>query len=512
MELGLEKKKITQYITVHCGSMSYDESTEMIVTDQSPDIARIIKGCADAFLKDKNARDGKVDVSGVVKGAVLYVAEGEQCVRKLDISMPFAYVIDGMGVSPDSSIIAQASVRSLDVREINPRKVSVRACVEVSVCAYKETEQMLCEEVRECDTYGICMRKKKLDIYSPIRICSKSFSISDDVELSANEEDMSGILTSTVKLVQTDTKIIGNKIILKGNATVAYVYSMPDGGLGSGEYELPFSQIVDIDGMNESSDLKITMSVCGFELEPQYDAAGKARYMTASIATDASIVVFEREKIEVVDDIYSTQYPIETNIENIVCKKLHNKVDKRIAVTESIETGCGIKQVLDVAVSLAPPVRRRDEGGEILVSDAAISVMYIGDDDGIYSANRRTTAVCPMPLDNLHTYDSSATVRSKSFSVGASNEINVRFFTDFDITETEEISVPVIATVNADTDNIRDVINAPSVVVKRLSCTVDIWSLAKEYCTTVEEIKLANDLVDDSPLSAGRMVLIPKKR
>lgn len=512
MDLGLEKKRTKRYMGVFCGSTIHEENTEMIVPDQSPDILRIIKGSADAFLKDKNARDGKIDISGTVKGAVLYIAEGEKNVRRLDILMPFAYVIDSAGVTSGSKVSVRVTLRSLDVREINPRKVSVRANVEVFACAYEERDFEVCSGVSDSEKYGVCMRKSSVSVYQPIIIREKSFSVSDDIELASSESDMNGILTCSVAIETTDVKIIGNKSILKGNANIGYVYELPDGGLGCGEYELPFSQIIDVDGMEDSHDLKIALSVSGFELEPQYDAAGKAHYMTASISADASVLVSAEENIELVDDVYSTKHELTVERGTEKCVKLHDKIEKRIAVTESVETGTSAKAVLDVTVNLMPPTRRREEGGEVLASDAAISVMYVGEDDGVYSASRRAAVVCPLPLDAAHSYEAGVSVRGKSFSIGASGEINVRFFTDFDITETEEITVPAIAAISADTENVRSVENAPSVIVKRLPSDCDIWTLAKEYSTTVEEIKLANDITEDIRLTAGRMVLVPKKR
>ncbi len=512
MELGLEKKMTKRYDKVFCGSTTHEENTEMIVPDQSPDILRIIKGSADAFLKDKNAREGKLDVSGNIKGAVLYIAEGEKGVRKLDVSMPFAYVIDAVGITPDSKISSRVYLRSFDVREINPRKVSVRANVEVSLCAYNETDFELCGEISDCEKYGVCTKKRKESIYQPIIIREKSFTVSDDVELSSAEGDMCEILTSSVTMTPTDTKVIGNKSILKGNANISYVYTLPDSRLECGEYELPFSQIIDIEGMGTENDLRISLAVSGFELEPQYDAAGKAHYMAASISADASVLVFSHDEIEMIDDVYSTKYELDVNRDTVECIKLHDRTEKRVAVNESVEAGVGVKQVLDVSVNLMPATRRREEGGEVLASDAAISVMYVGEDDGIYNATRRSSVVCPLPLNSAHSYEANCAVKGKSFSVGASNEINVRFFTDFDITETEEIAVPAIAEIEADTEKTRCGENTPSVTVKRLTRDCDIWSLAKEYATTVEEIKIANDISDDILLTEGRMVLVPTKR
>ena len=512
MELELEKRKNERYECVCDVKSTHEETAEIIVTDQSPDIARIIKGSANAFLKDKNAREGKVDISGNIKGTVLYVAEGEKHIRKLSFSAPFAYVTDCPGATSDSSVVTGVSVRTVDVREINPRKVAVKVGVEVHTSVYRYGEISMCCDIKDKEEFGICARKNKVSVYRPVRIANKTFVISDDIELTSAEADMSELLTCDIALSVTDTKVIGNKAIIKGNAGINYVYVLSDDTVECGSYELPFSQITDVDGMNTEDSLKIDLSVTGFELEPQYDAAGKARYMTVNITSEASVFVFSHDEMEMTDDVYSTKYPIELNKDKFSETKLSEKLAKRVSVSETIGTGMNVRRVLDLDIKAGAPIRRSEEGGEVLSSDVVMTVMYMADDDSVYSATRRASAVCPLALKGDKNYDSTVNIGTKTFSISGGNEINVRFFADFDITETEEISVVSISGISVDTENPRELRDRPGVVVKRLMTDCDVWTLAKEHLTTEEEIKLANGISDETALHAGRMVLIPQKR
>ena len=512
MELELEKRKKERYECIFDGRKIYEESCEIIVPDQSPDIARIIKGNAKAFLKDKNAREGKVDISGNIKGTVLYVAEGEKYIRKLNVSVPFAYVADCPGTAAESVITASVCVKTVDVREINPRKVSVKIGLEVHISVYKYGELSVCGGVKDATEYGIYTKTSEVSVYRPLRIANKAFVISDDIELNTSESDMGEILTSDVTLAVTDTKVIGNKAIIKGNAGITYVYTIGEEAVETGEYELPFSQITDVEGMNTEDSLKINLAVTGFELEPQYDASGKARYMTVSITSEASVYVFSHDCMELVDDAYSVKYPLELKKEKITEMKFCEKYVKRVAVSETLETGIGVKRVLDFSVCPMSPVRRRDEGGEVFASDATVTVVYVAEDDSIYSASRRVAIVCPMALKESRRYETTVSIGTKTFSLGGNNEINIRFFADFDIEETEETDLVSISGMSVDAEQPINVKERPGVVVKRIIEPCDIWTLAKEHLTTVEEIKAANGISDETELRRGKMILIPQKR
>ncbi len=512
MELLLDKKKCEYLNRVACGNAIHEESTEIIVSDRSPDISRIIRGAGNVFITNKEARDGKVSVEGNVKGVVLYTAEGEKRVRKLDVAMPFFHSFDADGVTPDSRVTARVHLRSFDVREINPRKVSVRANIDISYKAYEIAEKITYEGVKGGEEYGICSRNRAFYGYTPIIMKEKGFSISDDIELSGEGNEMSTILLEEVSVSPTETKIIGNKSILKGVAEIAYVYENEDGTVHCDERELPFSHILDIEGMEEDHDLGVELSVSGFEFDPQYDAAGKARYITVSITADALATVYEKSESKIIEDVYSTMYEMDVKRNGLTSVKCINKAEKRVPVTESVKTGNGVKRVLDMAVSVFPPLRRREEGREFISSDAAVSVMYIGEDDMIYSVSRRVPVVCPIELSENHTFEVSSHIRGRGYSVGTDNEINVRFFTDFDITETEEESVSGVCEMSVDTEKSRRGEKRPGITVKRVTDSCDAWALAKEYAAEVSEICVANGISDNDKISQGRMVLIPTRR
>ena len=512
MELLLEKKKSEYMQSVARGSATCEENTEIIVSDKSPDIARIVRGIGTVFLKDKEVRNGKIAAEGTVKGAVLYVAEGEKNVRKLDVTMPFFCTAAVDGLSPESRVSVRAHLRSFDVREVNPRKVAIRASVEITYRAYERGESDICGGAQDSEKYGICERKHMISDFRPIEVCEKSFSVSDDIEFSGDDTDMSEILFGDARLSLSETKIIGNKSILKGAADVKYVYTLSDGSIHSAERELPFSQIIDIEGMDEEHELDVEIAVTGVGFDTQYDASGEARYMTVSITAIAYASVYEKTEVEVLADAYSTMYDYEVEKRSIRVSKFVEKFEKRVPVSESIETGSGVKRVVDASVAILPPVRRREETGEVISSDAVVSVMYISEGDEVLCATRKIPVICPMELSEGHSFDTSARVRGCTHSLGHNDEINVRFLVDFSVLETEDGSASVVSVMNIDTENADDARRAGGITIKRVNETCDVWSLAREHRTTASEIAAANGISEEGYVPKGKLLLIPRHR
>ncbi len=512
MESVLEKKSISLYENVFSETVSKEESTEIIVPDMSQDIEKIVTGTGCVFIKSTSTRDGKIEIEGSIKGSVLYIAEGDSRVRCLPVFLPFAYSIDAGSVRMSSHVSCTASVRSVDVREVNPRKVAFRIAADFVINAYEEKSYEVCCDIANAADCAIELLKESVDVYYPACVKEKSFAISDDLELVGASANFAEMLSSEVSLSLGDMKIIGNKAIVKGNANIKYICNLKDGSLAASEHELPFSQIIDIDGAGEDYDLRVSLACRGADLEPQYDASGEARYISVSILCDACAVAYYRGEIENIADVYSTKYNLTERKEKVPCMGFAEHISKRVSVNETIETTSPVKNVTDVSVKLFPAIRRREEGGEVLANDGYVSVIYTSEDGSASSAKAKIHAVCPLPLKEGCSYLSDVSVAGKAYSLGGEKEINVRFFADYEITEVMEKEIAAISALEADTENPLDTAKIPSVTVKRMERDSGLWELAKRYKTTVSELSLANEVSEDVLLRKDDMVLIPKKR
>lgn len=512
MELLIDKKKTEHLNCFDKDSAIHEESTEIIVSDKSPDIERIIKGDGHVFIKNKDVRENKISAEGFIKGVVLYMADEEKCVRKLDVSMPFYHTFDADGVNADTKVLMKAVMRSFDVREINPRKVSVRANIELTYRAYDICDEEVCESIPEALKYGMQEKYKEIQNYKPIKICEKSFSVNDDIELSGKDTELSCILYGDVSLVPTEKKIIGNKAIVKGLCEVGYVYATEDGLLHNAEHELPFSQILDVDGMEDGHELEIMLTVSGYDFDVSYDASGKARYMTVSVTGDMGATVYEKSEMRTLSDAYSTSHNLDVKRRELSCSRFVKKIEKRVPHSETVQLEKGVKKVLYVSVNPQMPVRRRDAGGEIVSSDVVISVMYICEDDSLYGVTRRTNVLCPVEISENRNYEVSTAVRGKSYSQGNDKELNVRFFMDFDITETENEKCTVVCKIEAEDECTETKAKAPSICVMKISERSAVWDIAKEHFTSVSEICYANGMENTEYIEKGKTILIPKCR
>ncbi|MBR6522171.1 MAG: peptidoglycan-binding protein LysM, partial [Oscillospiraceae bacterium] len=72
MEIKLNKSSVSYYSKVLDIEFSREETSENIVPDTLPDIAEIIDADGMAILRGKDLSDGRISISGMVFGYILY--------------------------------------------------------------------------------------------------------------------------------------------------------------------------------------------------------------------------------------------------------------------------------------------------------------------------------------------------------------------------------------------------------------------------------------------------------
>ena len=69
-----------------------------------------------------------------------------------------------------------------------------------------------------------------------------------------------------------------------------------------------------------------------------------------------------------------------------------------------------------------------------------------------------------------------------------------------------------ISAAKLDTESVKDLSGAPSLVLRCLGKQETAWDLAKKYNTTIPTILSANQLEEEQDIPREKLLLIPKKR
>lgn len=515
--MDLNMRTIRYFERILEGNAVKEESADIIVPDMYPDILRIVDTSGLAVIKEKSARDDRTEVFGVVKANVLYVPEGEQGLKKLDVSLPFSHVFEGRGITPESRIMARAVLLSAETHPINPRKVQVSVSVQLDLTVFSAADWDVCEGVAEARENSVQLLKSVQCAYMPIAVKDKSFVVSDEIEAPGSRPPILEILKADVRLITQEVKPIGKKLLFKGAAFMRVLYQGPPGahpadGIGVLEQEVPFSQIIEMEDAEDECDCAVSVQLAGLDLDLRTGLSGEARVLGVSLQLDAQAVGFMQRNLEAVVDLYSTAFETVPEFRTYHASQLLDKSVHRQSVRESCETGQPVGSVIDAQVFLWPVTQTREEEYIELSTEAMVKVVYLGDDQQFYSMMRRVPVSCKLEAAADVECRATAAVTGEILATGTHEGVELRFSVDFDVMLSSVGQFTAIGAVSLDMQAPRDSSGQPSVVLRRSQLGESLWQIAKKYNTTTGGIALANQLDESEALEAGKLLLIPRHR
>ena len=216
MELELDRTQRSGYEAVLDTTVCREETLESIVPDACPDILRICDTEGVVCLRDKVLQDGRVELSGSVRAALLYLPDGEEGIRRMEVELPFSCTLEHPALTPLCRVVALPRVQGADARLINPRKVLVRVDLAFCVQVYAPVEDDICSGVLAPEEAGVQQMSEQCDACTTVCVQEKPFTFSDEISLSGSKPEAEELLKSRAALRCSESKVIGNKLIFKG--------------------------------------------------------------------------------------------------------------------------------------------------------------------------------------------------------------------------------------------------------------------------------------------------------
>lgn len=508
MELELNRTELSGFDELADTTLFSEETMECIVPDACPDIQRILDTQGLVCLKSKEAGEGRVELRGVIRASVLYLPDGEAGTRKVELAIPFTCSPETPGVHPGCQIAVQPRLLSADARMLNPRKIYVRAelAIGLQVCAPCST---LYSAGAECGVeYGVQQRKDSCKAYMITSVQEKPFTFSDDLPLPGSKPDIEELLTQNVCLVCSENKVIGSKLIFKGQAMLTILYRTSDAVLTTALFELPFSQIMEVAGAGEEADCDLSVIMTDLSCQPDPD---DHRLLTVSMGMLAQAVLREERTLELVSDLYSTAYEMSEDTQENAFRRLSDSGSRRQPVREVLETSVGVKSVMDCRLAFGGVAQSWEGAALNMEADVRATVIYQGEDDGLYAITRAVPAVCQMELEPGCQCACRCSCPGELYATPTAGGVEVRFPLDFRFRAETRRTVVQVAAARLDESCPRDNAQRPSIVLRRVEAGEELWDIAKAYSTTAEDIVGANELTDQAP-PEGKLLLIPNRR
>jgi len=507
MELELNRNQLSCYDTVLDTTVFHEETMEMIVPDACPDILHLVDTCGTVCLKGREAQEGRVEVSGSVRCAVLYLPDGGNGIHRVEVNIPFVCAAENAGIRSNCSVMAVPRVQAAETRVLNPRKVLVRVNLAVALGVFAPCDTELCTGAQDTEERGVQQLLETQDAYVVSCVQEKPFNFSDDLTISGSRPEAEELLKSRVTLNCNESKIIGNKLIFKGEALLQLLYRSTEGATCGTDFELPFSQIMEVSGVEEEADCAVDVQLTDFSCALE---AGDGRTVSVSMGLLAQAVVRETRSLELLSDIYSVSQSLSASFETYSFNRLVEQGSKRQSVREIVETSALARAVSDAYVAIGAVTQTRDGSRLTVSAEAAVTVVYETEVGELSPVTRTITVPCSLELPEGCACTCQCSCPGAVFATPTTGGVEIRLDLDFRYIALTSRRVVGVSGVQVEEGDAHSSAGQPSIVLRMVG-PERLWDIAKSYGTTTEDIMRANELAEGDALS-GRLLLIPKKR
>ena len=511
MELELKKACLDAYETGGELVLTQEETAETIVPDYCPDIARIIASSGKVYIHSRELRDGRAEVSGTVRVTVLYTPEGTGGIRTLEFAMPFTAESDGRSLAGCTCLTAESETEFLESRMLNPRKIFTHCKLVTRLTGYQKTQMTFCTDI-ETDA-KLCVEKQQEQQHAILltQVSEKDFTFTEEMNLSPGREGAAELLHSQIGSSVTETKIVGNKLILKGVFTVTVLYRTAGGTYCSTAGELPFSQIMEVEGAGEDAAVSVQLQLTGTDLQIDGDDP-EGRQIAVTLYLHATALLREARDLTLLHDLYSTAYETTYEAAPLSLNSFHETLNRRQTVREVLEIGVLAESILSLSAVCGPVSVSRERETALLRTSVTMRALYLDEGGVALLAERSVDVTCQVELPEDCRVTARAVCSEEMQGSLGDRGIEVRFPVDFRVEAVSQVKRICISSAKLDTEKIRDLTGAPSLVLRSLGRQESAWDLAKAYNTTIAAILAANQLETETEIPRETLLLIPRQR
>ena len=501
------KTSIFSLDTVFCESTEQPVDIDFTLPDYYADISKILKCRAVSRISSKSINGDRVSVEGCVTVTVIYCGNDNR-VSSYEYQYPFSKSFD-TGANLDGCILnVKTRCEYINCRAVTGRKIDIHGAVGVYVNLARRRHTDI---VSDYDDSNIEFLRGTVPATIPLGCAEKYLNIEEEIELGSGQPDIRCIIRYDADAAITDSKIMAGKSVVKGQLNVKLLYS-PEKECApqTVRYQLPFSQLIEIDGITDGCDCDSKVSIAQLEIKPRVSVTGECRtlMLTAKLLITSECCC--NNDVAVVLDAYSRKFEASVDKNEICINKIYENINQNFNCKREFEFAEGtLCSVLDMWCEVASTNVKFEENSMRIYGNV-IAYIIANDCDEIplfYEKEIEYEFCHPMNTEGEFKAAPQITVTGANYMLSSDCAMEIRVELNVFAAIYKCSKVPLITNISIDDTRVCAKENRGAMTIYFASSGEKVWDIAKKYYANVEEIKQMNELSEDV-ISCDKMILI----
>mgnify|MGYP004508189241 FL=1 len=484
---------------------SFVVEEDCIVPDVKPDILNIISASGIVCIYKKEIMDEKIRLDGCVNTYIMYLADTEENqVRSLNTNIDFTQMIDVEKIKSEMNLDANVVLKGIEAHVLNGRKLHVKAILEIDAKVSSNENIEYAKEIN--NLRDVQCLNKEIQINSLIGTGNTKIYAKDTINID-EADNLVEVMRADVRITNRDVKTSYNKILIKSDLQVKIIYLTEDNRINIKEATIPVVGFIDLPNISEEHTCNVKYEIKNIIIKPN-NVEEHSIYVEAEI--EVYCEAYENKNLEMIQDLYSPTHELKFSKKNIKVTQNQNTRKQTYNIKEKqVIPEIGSRKIYDVEVQ--PIIEEQTILNDRIIydGDLKLNFLYAGN-VGIETKEISLPFSYTMDFEGINSNNNVDTVieiEAQNFVVMPDESIEIRVDLGFTAISGKDGNVSIIDEITEAED--RSTCQY-SMIIYFVKPGDTLWSIAKKFGSTVEDISRVNGIENSENLQIGKQLYIPR--
>lgn len=479
---------------------------DFIVPDIKPDILNTIRTNGTVCIYKKEVMDGKVRIEGSINVYIMYLADDEtSSIRSLNTTLSFSQTIDFERVKEGMLLEDKIVLKSLEAKVINGRKVNVRAMLDLDLKIVSNEELEFIKEIddiKDAQTLDKSITLNSLLGSGFTKVYAKDTIVIDSLD------NLAEIMKVDFTIINKETKISYNKVLVKADACVKMVYLTEDNRICTTSNLIPVMGFIDMPDVTDENICDVQYEIKNLLVKPN-NIEEHSIYVEAELEINAR--VYQSKQLNIIEDLYSPSV-------NLVYKQ---KQIQAVAQKEMVRDTCSIREKQFISeignrkiydVDINPRVINQTILKDRILYEGELELNFLFEAEGSSRVGTKNMTLpftfnmdCmgAIPTSKIET---NIEITLQDFTIMPDESIDIKIDLEFLVNLSNSQNMQVIEEVNVDETRQNE---RYSLIIYFVKPGDTLWKIAKKFRSTISNIAKINGIEDENKINVGQQLFIP---
>lgn len=338
---------------------------DIIVPDIKPDVATVIATNGILSWVKSEIKGGKLEIHGTAEVTSIYISDNSS-IKSMLGKIDFGASIEGR-FNDGEEILVVAKLVSIEGNAVNSRKVIVRMEISLTIeaCEQSEIEYLESDDESNFELKNGCITLKNTE-----NLAEGQVPVHHVISVPSGLPAMDEVLMVEAKIVATEEKLAGNKVLLKGEIEICPLYtSEHDDILHKFTQKITFTDILSLG--KTVADAKVDYTIENISYAKQEDENGESRILAIDLQLKARACADAEEEFEFLQDAYSLERETECEHGKFGFNRIIGSRNARLTLNDGIPLNGVSGDVYSIKAN-AEVTKTRNEGGKLYIEGELI--------------------------------------------------------------------------------------------------------------------------------------------